>query len=88
MGSVAPKYLGVASGLSASMRTLGMMTSMTIITVILSIFMRGHAVTPETQGAFLLCMRTALVCFSLLCAAGIGCSLGRLRRAVGPAAGE
>jgi MFS family permease len=97
MGSVAPKYLGVASGLSASMRTLGMLTSMTIITVILSIFMRGHAVTPETQGAFLLCMRTALVCFSLLCAAGIGCSLGRLRgggagvdtsRAVGPAAGE
>jgi MFS family permease len=80
MGSVAPKYLGVASGLAASMRTLGMMASMAVITVILSICMKGQAVTAATQGAFLLSMRTALVCFSLLCLLGIGCSLGRLRR--------
>ncbi|RLB68232.1 MAG: MFS transporter, partial [Deltaproteobacteria bacterium] len=43
MGSVAPRYLGVASGLNSTMRTLGMMASMTIITSIFSIFLGGHA---------------------------------------------
>ena len=51
MGSVAPRYLGVASSLSASMRTLGMMASMTIITVIFSIFMAGEAVTSGDPAA-------------------------------------
>src|SRR5690606_24398193 len=37
MGSVAPRYLGVASGLNSTMRTLGMMTSMTVITITFSI---------------------------------------------------
>lgn len=80
MGSVAPRYLGVASGLVGSMRTLGMMTSMTIITVLLSVFMKGHAITSQTQTDFLLTMRAALICFSLICCAGILCSIGRLRR--------
>ena len=80
MGSVAPRYLGVASGLVGSMRTLGMMTSMTIITVLLSVFMKGHSITFETQTDFLLTMRAALACFCLLCGGGILCSIGRLRR--------
>ncbi len=80
MGSVAPRYLGVASGLSATMRTLGMMTSMTTITVLLSVFMKGHAITYETQTDFLLTMRAALSFFCLLCGGGILCSIGRLRR--------
>jgi MFS family permease len=80
MGSVAPRYLGVASGLVGSMRTLGMMTSMTIITVLLSVFMKGQAIMFETQIDFLLTMRAALACFCLLCGAGILCSIGRLRR--------
>jgi len=79
MGSVAPRYLGVASGFVGSMRTLGMMTSMTIITVLLSVFMKGHAITFETQTEFLRTMHTALICFCLLCGAGILCSFGRLR---------
>ena len=81
MGSVPPRYLGVASGLLGSMRSLGMMVSMTVITLVFSVFMGGDAVTPETQPAFLLSMRTALVVFCLLCVVGIGCSLGRLRPA-------
>ncbi|BCR02990.1 MFS transporter [Desulfuromonas versatilis] len=78
MGSVEPRYLGVASGLNSSMRTLGMMTSMTIITVIFSVFMGGHAVTAATQDAFLRSMQTALTVFCGLCLLGIFCSLGRL----------
>ena len=80
MGSVAPRHLGVASGLAASMRTLGMMTSMTIITVIFSMFMGGQAVTSATEPAFLRSMHLALLIFSGLCVLGIGCSFGRLQR--------
>ncbi|MFA5515970.1 MAG: MFS transporter [Desulfuromonadales bacterium] len=79
MGSVAPRYLGVASGLNSSMRTLGMLTSMTIVTVIFSMLMGGHAVTAQTQPAFLHSMRIALFAFCGLCVLGIFCSLGRLR---------
>jgi len=79
MGSVPPRHLGVAAGLNSSMRTLGMMTSMTIITVILSILMSGHPITAATQPLFLLSMRTALLTFCALCGIGIACSAGRLR---------
>ncbi len=78
MGSVAPRHLGVASGLSASMRTLGMLTSMMVITLIFSYTMHGQPVTLETQPAFLDSMRMALLIFCALCVIGIGCSLGRV----------
>jgi len=83
MGSVAPRHLGVASGLGASMRTLGMMTSMTIITFIFSILMAGHAVTLETQPDFLRSMHAALLTFSGLCGVGIFFSAARLRKPAG-----
>ncbi len=80
MGSVPSRYLGVASGLSSTMRTLGMMSSMTIITLIFSLFMGSRAVTVETQPAFLHSMRTALLIFCGLCIVGIFCSLARIRK--------
>ncbi len=78
MGSVEPKYLGVASGLNSSMRTLGMMTSMMIITLIFAYLMNDQPVTPATEPQFLASMRLALLIFSGLCVVGIGCSLGRI----------
>jgi len=80
MGSVAPRYLGIASGLNSTMRTMGMMTSMMIITLIFSMLMHGQPVTLETQPAFLSSMRLALLVFCGLCVIGIGCSLGRVRK--------
>jgi len=80
MGSVEPRYLGVASGLNSSMRTLGMMTSMMIITLIFSYLMHGEPVTAETQPAFLTSMHWALMIFCGLCVIGIGCSMGRITR--------
>jgi len=80
MGSVEPRYLGVASGLNASMRTLGMVSSMMIITLIFSFLMHGQEVTAETRPAFLQSMHFALLVFSGLCVIGIGCSLGRVRK--------
>ncbi|SEA38842.1 drug resistance transporter, EmrB/QacA subfamily [Desulfuromusa kysingii] len=80
MGSVKPRELGVASGLNASMRTLGMLSSMTIITLLFSYMMHGQPITLETQPAFLASMRTALLIFCSLCVLGIGCSLGRVKK--------
>jgi uncharacterized membrane protein HdeD (DUF308 family) len=80
MGSVPSRYLGVASGLNSSMRSLGMMTSMSIITVILAMVMAGQPVTAATQPQFLLSMHTALLVFCGLCILGIACSMGRLTR--------
>jgi hypothetical protein len=79
MGSVAPRHLGVASGLNSSMRTLGMMTSMSIITVTFAVLMAGEPVTRATQPQFLLSMRTALLVFCGLCSIGIYCSAARLK---------
>jgi len=80
MGSVPPRYLGVASGLNSTMRTLGMMGSMTIITIIFSIVMSGQAVTLQTQPQFLFSMHVALLTFSVLCIIGIFFSMARIRR--------
>lgn len=79
MGSVAPRYLGIASGLNGTMRTLGMLTSMMVITLIFSMQMHGQPVTPATQPAFLTSMHQALLIFCAFCVIGIGCSLGRVR---------
>jgi len=78
MGSVDSRYLGIASSLNSSVRTLGMMGSMTIITVIFSVTMAGHAVTAETIPQFLTSMRIALILFSMICLGGIFCSSARL----------
>lgn len=78
MGSVEPRYLGIASSLNSSVRTLGMMGSMTIITIIFSVTMAGHAVTVETIPQFLTSMRIALLLFCVICLAGIFCSSARL----------
>lgn len=80
MGSVEPRYLGVASGLNASMRTLGMVSSMMIITLIFSIIMHGQEVTPATLPSFVQSMHLAFLVFSALCIIGIGCSLGRVKK--------
>jgi len=81
MGSVPSSFLGVAAGLNGSVRTLGMMISMTIITIVFSVFMGGQVVSQETLPAFLTSMQTALLVFCGLCIAGIFCSLGRLEKA-------
>ncbi|MFA5699843.1 MAG: MFS transporter, partial [Desulfuromonas sp.] len=84
MGSVSSKHLGVASGLNASMRTFGMLTSMMIITLVLTRIMPGVAVSEETLGAFLRSMHITLLIFSALCTLGIGFSLVRLKAAGRP----
>lgn len=78
MGSVPPKSYGVASSFLATMRTMGMLCSMTVITLVFKHFMGDHPVSPETGSSFLASMRLCMMFFCLLCAAGVFCSMVRL----------
>ncbi|PLX45493.1 MAG: hypothetical protein C0609_03060 [Deltaproteobacteria bacterium] len=80
LGSVPSRQLGVASGFLATMRALGMMFSMTIITLLLSVFMGDLAISAETLSTFMDSMKISFVIFALLCVLGIFCSLGRWER--------
>ncbi|PIU48935.1 MAG: MFS transporter [Desulfobacterales bacterium CG07_land_8_20_14_0_80_52_14] len=80
MGSVGPGEYGMASSLIATMRTTGMLTSMTLITVLLSHFLGDRSVTIETGKEFVLAMKTAMTLFSIMGIFAIGLSLGRIPR--------
>jgi len=78
MGSLERRYLGVASGLTGTMRTLGMTFSMVVVTLSFSLFMDGQAVSAATIPSFMRSMRSDMLFFFGLSIIGIGCSLGRL----------
>jgi nitrate/nitrite transporter NarK len=78
MGCLPRRYLGVASGLTGTMRSLGMTFSMVVVTLSFSLFMEGRAISSATIPAFMGSMRSDMLFFSGLSVVGIGCSLGRL----------
>lgn len=80
MGSVEARQYGVASGMIGTMRTLGMVTSMTTITLVFSLFMSGQPVTKSTLPAFISCMQIGLFAFAVFSCIGTLLSLGRGRR--------
>jgi MFS family permease len=77
MGSVEPRLYGVASGMIGTMRTLGLVVSMTTATFVFSLVMGGEAVTAKTLPGFLTSMRACLIVFSLCACCGLLFSLGR-----------
>lgn len=80
MASIDRRDYGLAASLIATMRTTGMLTAMTLITLLLSWFLGSQPVTPATGERFLAAMQTAMVIFTLLGCGGILCSLGRTGR--------
>ncbi|MBI4804396.1 MAG: MFS transporter [Desulfovibrio sp.] len=79
MGSVEQSQYGVASGMIGTMRTLGMVTSMTTATVIFSLLMHGQSVAKASLPDFLESMRISLVIFTLFSSCGMLASFGRKR---------
>jgi len=77
MGAVLPRYYGTASGTVATMRLIGQMTSMAMVTVIFSIVIGKSAIIPTTYDRFLKSMSLCLTIFTVLCIIGIGFSLFR-----------
>ncbi|TAJ06898.1 MFS transporter [Marinilabiliaceae bacterium JC017] len=82
MSSVEKKYLGVASGTAATMRVIGQMISMTIATLIFSLYFPKQAIKMLPGDLFIEAMHVAFLIFSILCASGIYFSIyrGELRK--------
>lgn len=79
MGSVPRRYYGIASGLTATMRQLGMMLSMGIAVVLFALFLGRVKISPEVQVPFLDSLAWAFGIFAFLCFGGIFASLARGR---------
>ena len=81
LSSVEKRFFGIASGTVGTMRTLGMMVSMGIATVVFSIFIGRNQITPEHFPALIKSISVAFVISALLCFGGIFASLvrGKLR---------
>lgn len=75
------KHLAVATGLLGSMRTLGMLLSQVMISVILGFFMGRDTLGAQNTGPFLQSMHTGFLLFASLNILGICLGLGRLQYA-------
>lgn len=79
LDSAGQKNIGQASSLSGSMRTIGQLTSMTIITMTLSLIIGEVAIAPDTLALFMKCMRADLIIFGSMSLCAVGMSIVRNR---------
>lgn len=79
MGSVEPKYYGIAASTVATMRSLGMLVSMVLITVIIGNWFGDQAINKDNSQAFVTAMRISFVVFTIMGVFGILFSLGKDR---------
>ena len=77
MGSVERKFYGIASGSVGTMRLLGQMLSMGIVTLIFALLIGRVQITHEYHPVFVKSFRLTLMIFSMLCTGGIFLSLSR-----------
>jgi EmrB/QacA subfamily drug resistance transporter len=81
MGSVDKRLYGIASASVGTMRLLGQMLSMGVVTLIFSLYIGRAQITPQSYSMLIKSVRVAFLVFSCFCAGGIFFSLyrGRLR---------
>lgn len=71
MNSVDRRRYGLASGMIGTTRTLGMLVSMTTITIVISLGMGTRPVTGASLPDFLTCMHVGMGCFAAFSLLGI-----------------
>ena len=71
MAAISPKEYAMAASLIATMRTTGMLTSMTLITLLLGLFIGNKPLSAATGPAFITTMHTAMSIFFVMSLAGI-----------------
>ncbi len=71
MGTVEPRYYGLASGTVSTMRLLGQMASMAIATVVLALIVGREVITPDKYDLFIRSVHTVFSISAGLCTAGI-----------------
>ncbi len=77
MSSVEPRYYGVASATSNTMRSIGQMLSMGITMTVIAIVVGRVEIIPLYYPAFITSTRIAFAIFAVLCLGGIFASLSR-----------
>lgn len=77
MSSVEKRYYGVASAMLGTMRITGQMLSMGVAMLIFAVYIGRVQIAPANYSRFLAGLRTALLFFTALCAAGVFASLAR-----------
>jgi phosphotransferase system glucose/maltose/N-acetylglucosamine-specific IIC component len=77
MSAVDKKSIGLASGTAASMRVLGQIISMTIITLFFAAYFEGKQIEMVEDRVFLKVMQWGFLCFSFLCVTGVYFSVFR-----------
>jgi EmrB/QacA subfamily drug resistance transporter len=81
MGAVEKRFYGVASGVLGTMRLVGQMLSLGIVTMFLALYVGRVEMTESNVAQFLpsfmIALRAAFVLFAVLCAAGVVFSLVR-----------
>jgi EmrB/QacA subfamily drug resistance transporter len=77
MSSVGRQFYGVTSATLSTMRQIGMMFSMGIVMMSMSLLLGKSGITPDNSGQFLASMRISLGIFALMCFGGIFASLAR-----------
>ncbi len=77
MSSVENKFYGVASATISTMRQVGMMFSMGISMLIISLYVGRVEITPQYYAAFTISLKTAFIIFTVLCFGGVFASLVR-----------
>jgi EmrB/QacA subfamily drug resistance transporter len=77
MGSVERKFYGVSSATMGTMRLVGNMLSMGIVTLLFAVYIGRVEITAEYYALFLKSMKAAFIIFAALCFLGVFASLAR-----------
>ncbi|PKL70808.1 MAG: MFS transporter [Methanomicrobiales archaeon HGW-Methanomicrobiales-1] len=77
MSSVDKRYLGIASGMNATMRSLGQVLSMAIAMFSFSVFIGTVTITPAVFPALMTSVTVSFLVFTGLCVIGVGTSFVR-----------
>ena len=80
MSSVDKRFYGISAGTLATMRVLGQMFSMALITLLLTFYIGGKKIIPENFHLFLKSSKVSFLIFSILCFSGIFVSLKRRKK--------
>jgi EmrB/QacA subfamily drug resistance transporter len=77
MSSVEKKHLGIASGMNATVRSLGQLLSMAIAMFCFAIFIGTVTITPAVYPSLMTSVTVAFGIFTVLCIIGVGASYVR-----------
>jgi len=77
MNSVEKKFYGVASGIQATMRSVGQAMSLGIAVLVLAVYMGRVRIAPQYFPLFLKSVHATFLIFGTLCVGGVFASIAR-----------